>query len=272
MFGIQFGLSQVYAKNSIKNLRSNFLLGFITNLVSIPILWAINGIALDFTWFSLIMALVTAAHRIVSTFFSLGALGKVNLSLYSIFTMLGGMILPFIIGIAFFGEEITLGKILCIIIIMAAVIVPIDLKNKQSGIWYCIAVFFMNGLSGVISKLFTSLPYPKVSAAMFSLLCGFVCVVVNLIPLLLLFKQPVNLSKKSLFAAAGSGALNKTANYLLLVALMVLPASVQYPFVTGGVIIVSTIVGLVTKQKPTKKELIAMLLSFVGIAVLLLVP
>jgi multidrug transporter EmrE-like cation transporter len=75
-------------------------------------------------------------------------------------------------------------------------------------------------------------------------------------------------SPKAYIYTTGYGIINKIANYLLLIALAVLPASVQYPFVTGGVMIVSTIISVLTKQKPSKKELISVLLSFIGILAL----
>ena len=59
-------------------------------------------------------------------------------------------------------------------------------------------------------------------------------------------------------------------NYLLLLALRTLPATAQYPFVTGGVMILSTVYSCFSSQKPGKRELIAVLLALLGIAALLL--
>ena len=70
-------------------------------------------------------------------------------------------------------------------------------------------------------------------------------------------------------AIAAYGALNKFGVYLLLVALSVLPATSQYPFVTGGNLIFSTLICYFTKDKPGPRELIALLLSFLAIAALL---
>jgi len=257
LFGVQFGFNQLYEKESDGSLRSSFIFIFGTSIVGVPILWAVNGAALSCTSFSLIMAVISSVNMLLCNYCSLKALGKVNLSLFSIFSMLGGMMLPFLTGIIFFDEDLTLGKILY--------------KEKGPGLLYCAAVFVFNGMSGVISKLYTSLPYEKVSQAMFSLLCAALSAVIAAFPLILIKKQPLRLTKKGFFATAGAGAFNRTANYLLLVALAQLPASVQYPFVTGGVIIVSFIISCVTGQKPSKKELVSILLSFAGIAVLMLV-
>ena len=51
--------------------------------------------------------------------------------------------------------------------------------------------------------------------------------------------------------------LKSVGNLLLLIALIYLPASVQYPVVTGGVIIISTLIVIIRKEKITKRELLA---------------
>jgi len=52
------------------------------------------------------------------------------------------------------------------------------------------------------------------------------------------------------------------------IALVHIDASIQYPMITGGVIIVSTIICFLKKEKPKRKELLAVALSFVGLLIL----
>ena len=87
---------------------------------------------------------------------------------------------------------------------------------------------------------------------------------------LLFLQEPIHITGKSLFWLTGDGLLNKVANWLLLIALVHLPVSVQYPMVTGGVIIVSTLLSYLTPKKPGKREFFAVLLSFAGILALIL--
>ena len=70
---------------------------------------------------------------------------------------------------------------------------------------------------------------------------------------------------------AGNGVLNRVANYLLLLSLAFLPASVQYPMITGGVMIVSTLLSYFTPNKPKLKEWLSVALSFAGIMIMVLV-
>ena len=65
---------------------------------------------------------------------------------------------------------------------------------------------------------------------------------------------------------------NKIANLLLVIALAHVDASVQYPMVTGGVMIVSTAICFFGKKKPQKKELISVALAFLGMLALFIIP
>jgi drug/metabolite transporter (DMT)-like permease len=60
--------------------------------------------------------------------------------------------------------------------------------------------------------------------------------------------------------------------YYGFIALAVLPASVQYPFVTGGRMVVSCVISLLRRQRPTWREWTSVLLSFAGIMILIFIP
>jgi len=49
-------------------------------------------------------------------------------------------------------------------------------------------------------------------------------------------------------------------------------ASVQYPMVTGGVMIVSTVISCFGKNKPSVKELASVGLAFIGMLTLFAIP
>ena len=70
----------------------------------------------------------------------------------------------------------------------------------------------------------------------------------------------------------GSSVLNRVANYILLVALLHVDTSVQYPMVTGGVMIVSTLICFFGKNKPKRKEILSVALAFLGMLALFVIP
>jgi drug/metabolite transporter (DMT)-like permease len=71
---------------------------------------------------------------------------------------------------------------------------------------------------------------------------------------------------------AASGIANKIANLVLVIALAHVDASVQYPMVTGGVMIVSTLICFFGKNKPSKKEVLSIIVAFIGLLLLFAIP
>lgn len=270
MFGIQFLFSDRYEKESGNGAGAVFIFNLLSAAAGLVCLFAINGFLLELTWFTLLAATLAALNSLLFSVCSLKALSKINLSLYSLFSMLGGMMLPFFAGMLFYDERMTLGKGVCVVLVIAALLLTVTKERKKGGwIYYC-GIFVLNGMSGVISKFFESAPYPKTSAAGYSIWIAIITAVFSGIALLCVRKKLTKPSGKAVWFALGGGALSKVANYLLLIALLVLPASVQYPFVTGGVMIVSTLIAALTGQKPSKKEVLAVGLSFAGILALIL--
>ncbi len=272
MFGSQFYLNDRYQKENGTGANSVFIFSFIGAAVGVIALSLINLFDFSFTRFTLIWAFVSALNAVLCSICSLKALQKVNLSVYSLFSMLGGMLLPFVAGVAFYNESITIAKIVCVIFVLCALLITVSWKEKTGGEIYYVGVFILNGMSGVLSKVYEDAAYPKVSSAGYSLWMAIMSLFITGIALLAIRKRLKAPNLKAILYSAGGGALNRIANFLLLIALAVLPASVQYPFVTGGVIIVSSLIAALTGQKPTKKEIFAVCLSFIGIVLLVLIP
>jgi multidrug transporter EmrE-like cation transporter len=229
-----------------------------------------NGFRFDCTPFLFVMSLLSALNGFGFTYFSFKSLGVINLSLYSLFSMLGGMMLPFLQGIIFFGEAVTVANLICFVLIVAALVITVERggEKKRGGTVYYIGVFVLNGMSGVLAKIFQSAPYEAASAASYSIWSALVTVVISVGVLIVLGKRVKKPSGKAVALSSCFGILSKIGNYMLLIALAVLPASVQYPFVTGGTMIVSTVIALICRQKPSYREYISVGLSFAGVMIL----
>ena len=85
-------------------------------------------------------------------------------------------------------------------------------------------------------------------------------------------KEPKPYTARAFATAATQGAVNRIANLLLVIALAHVDASVQYPMVTGGVMIVSTLICFFGEKKPTRKELASVALAFLGMLALFAIP
>lgn len=268
MFGVQFWFNQRYQRISGSTVGATFRFALFSNLTGLLCLLIINGFSLTVTPFTLLMATLAALNSLLYTFCSLKAFEHINLSLYSIFAMLGGMLLPFVAGILFFGEEMTPVKGICVGLIVVALALTVERGERKNGAVYYVGVFVLNGLSGVLSKIFQAAPYAKSDAASYSVWIAVCSVCLSGAVLGVLWRQWQAPGGAALLYTAGYGSINKVANFLLLLALAVLPASVQYPFVTGGTMIVSCAISLIGGQRPTLKEWGAVGLSLGGILIL----
>ena len=271
MFGLQFFCNQQYERECKSGLSASMMFIFGGAVAGLVVLLAVNGFKWEFTPFTVLMASLAALDGMAFSFCSLKALGKINLSLYSLFSMLGGMVLPFCLGVFFFDEQFTLGKAICLVAVIAALLMSVEKGTAKGGTVYYIGVFVFNGLSGVISKFFQASELPKTSEAAYSVWTAVMTALISGLILIFVWKKsPLKLNAKALVSMAGNGILNRVANFLLLLSLAYLPASVQYPMITGGVMIVSTLLGYFSPNKPKAREWIALALSFAGIMALVL--
>ena len=88
------------------------------------------------------------------------------------FTTLGGMLLPSLLGIAFYNEGITVAKIVSVLLIILALAVTVKKGESKSGTIYYAAIFVLNGFFGVISKIYQSAPFDRVDEAAYMMITG----------------------------------------------------------------------------------------------------
>ena len=274
MFGGCFALNDEYRKINGSSIKISLQFSLISSAAGFLVLLIMNGFEIEFSLFTLAVAGAAALSGFGFTFCGFKALGRINLSLYSLFSMLGGMVLPFLQGIIFYDEAFTVAKAVCLAFIVLALMITVEWRGgKRGGVIYYIGIFVLNGLSGVLSKIFEASSYEKTSARGYSILICLCSIVLSAIALLIMRKaEAPKPTPLSLGIGAASGVTNKVANLFLVIALAHVDASVQYPMVTGGVMIVSTAICFFGKKKPSKKELISVSLAFLGMLALFIIP
>ena len=269
LFSLQFLFTQRFQETSGTGMKPTLVFSLYKSLVIILMMLLISGFRIGFSWFSLLMATVYAVSSMAMSYYSLKAFAVANLSVYSVFSMLGGMILPFFLGVLFFDEgDKLVFKIICCALIVVAVLLNIKSgKQDKKALFYYFAVFVLNGMSGVISKLHQSSPYSPVDSTSFMLWSSVVTVVLSAAWLLIAYRQIPLIKGKNIFFVTGYGVFNGLGNLFLLIALSGesgLPASVQYPLVTGGVMVCSTIISTIRKEKLTVREYIATFIALLA--------
>jgi len=290
LYSIQFVFYTKYQKTAGNSLLSavRFALGF--NTVAFVAAWLANGLRIEVTAFAATLAGVTALILVAFSYASVKALARANLAVYSMFAMLGGMLVPFAAGILFWGEELSAQKMVCCLLVVAALFVNVPKEaSVRSGIRYYILIFFLNGFGGVVSKLHQlGVGYNVSSEGFIALYGAFGVVLCLLLCVFLRWQAGVERSRETgdeqvsegreseallvswvaLLCMLGYGVVNWGGNLLSLYAMLHLHASVQFPMVTGAVLILSTLASFLIGEKPRKRTVLSVGLAILGLMAL----
>lgn len=284
LMSAQFAASKLYQSKNGSAIKTSLLFTTMSGLFNGAIFFCIGGFHVSVTPFSLICAAGVAAlclgyNLIGFRIFELG-----SFSVYTMFLMLGGMLLPFLYGMIFLGDSAGLGlpALICrvtgVMLLTCSLALPcmgkLKAKEQRSRLFIplCILVFVMNGFVSIISKLHQIEPAAAVDPIGFVFLSNTLNGLASGIILLILCVRSSSkpeLAKdfhirQLILLTACCGAFNGSAYLLqLIVASSALPASVQYPILTGGSVVLSAIVGrLFFGEKPDRWSLAGILLAF----------
>ena len=263
LFAFQFFFNQQYQRLRGNSMEASLTFSANVHCVICLMMLAINGFVWRWSWFSAGMALVRAVMDLTFGYCAIQALACANLSVYSTFSMLGGMLLPFFYGIALGGEEFTLSKFLCCLLISLSLFLTVQPgKHGRKSVFYYFAVFTLNGLYGVVAAIHQKFPGLAVDSQSFSAISSFFTVILAVVIFGLKMKKLPMLKKPEVKFVVLFGIFCGIGNLLLLIALKYLNASVQYPIVTGGTMVVSTLICLIRKEKLTKRDVLATAIAF----------
>lgn len=223
------------------------------------------------TWFSLMMAALMNTFSVSYSLLGFQMMEAGKMASYTLFLMSGGMIVPYIVGIFALGEPVTLARSLGLAAIVGGVMFANGMGERMNRrLWRRgILVFLLNGMVSVVSKLHQiedkMETVPTLSFVFLGGLCSFaLCSVAWMVcrekgkktPPVVLHAFPIMLT-----AAAASGA----SSFLQLLGAKNLPATVLYPMVTGGNIILTALAGhFIFQEKLTKQMSAGILLCFLG--------
>ena len=262
LFAVQFLFNQQYRRLKGEGLDATMTFSLYTSAISFVILFALGRFQLHITWFSLLIAVLYAAVCLLSSYAGLKAFGTANLSVYSIFMMLGGMLLPFAYGILFANEALSFAKALSILLICAAVGCSFEkgAEGKNAYRFYA-AIFILNGLVGVLSKIHLSVAALAVDSYSFMATIQLALLAMCLLYCLITRQGIPKPSGKLYLCLSGYAICNGIGNLFCQIALTSLPASVQYPIITGGVMVFSTLISLARREPIGGKTYLAAALA-----------
>ena len=298
MFSLQFMFNNGYQKENGSGMSIALRFTIYNSIIGLVVVFFINKCHLDFSWFSFIIATIYGLVCVAYNYFSIKAFDTANLSVYSIFAMIGGMLLPFAYGLVSGETFFVLRTISCVIIVIAIIMTSTSSDKKSKGaIKYYIGVFMLNGLVGVLSAFHQGFSFlnpeyvapestgfvianfhtffanttnltvnPAVDNGSFLILTKITTGALSLIILFFQKDKSLKINLKSTGYCLGNTALNSVANLFILYALADnhVPASLTYPIITGGVIVFSTLIDKVRKVNVSTKVLIATVITLIS--------
>lgn len=296
LFGSQFMVTKAFEKNYGKTVRASLLFSLLYSLFAGVIFFIIklvsSGTVFNLNPFSLCMAFGLSLVNILSSAIGIKTLALGDIAVYSLFLMLGGMIVPFFAGIVFLKESVSVCNLIGVAIMIIALCLPVffgkknknageaqtdgDTKKKTSVFFYvlCVFLFILNGLSSTLSK-FNSVREGAALGAEFTFYTYGIQFVISLAAFALTTalgksdktqneeKQPGILFRPvAIGCGAAFGAVNGTAFLMSSVAAEHVVAVAQYPLITGATILFSSLLAfLFYREKPTALQLVQIVIS-----------
>ncbi len=267
LLALNFAATKVYQTNSGTSLRSGLKFNIITGGLTAIIFFIFNGFKCDINMFSAAMAAAVALFCALYTVIGFKIMEKGQMALYTIFLMTGGMSVPYIWGLIFLNEPFSALRTVGLLIIAVSIIISNSGSERPDNrqILMCIAIFILNGFVSVASKehqinsrAVSSTDFLILNSAAKVVICAVLC----------LFTKKSETEKISVSAvwAIGAATVCGGVSYLLqLIGAENLPATVLYPIITGGSIILTAAAGrLFFKEKPNRRTLLAIALCFFG--------
>lgn len=267
LLALNFAATKAYQKNSGTSLYTGLLFNAALGFFSALLFFAVNGFKCALTPFSVVMALLMGVLCVAYTCLGFLIMERDDITLYTVFLMTGGMAVPYIWGLIFLEEPFSVLRTLGLLLIaLAIVIMNTGSKPDKKTVLLCLAVFFLNGFVSVISKE-RQIGSSAVASADFVILTGAAKAAASLAALLFTAKQKesARFNLKSVLFTFLAAALGGASYLFQLKGAINLPATVLYPFITGGSIIFTALAGRVFfGEKPKKRTLTGIALCFLG--------
>lgn len=268
-----FSINKLYRTRVAYNAQNIAWKIAIGSAVSFALFFAISGFTMQCNAFVFTMSVCMCVISILSELITFTAYGKGQISLYTVFQMQGGMLLPFIYGI-FFGNPLKWSNILGIVIMMGALILTVKpQKGKRQPlsrgfVLLCIAIFFVNGSVSIISYIYSNDPRnlgPQNYLMVKSLILGTAAVGVCLFG----HKGMEACSQKERITRyvliVGGTLVDSLSYFAQLLSAAHLPAVVLYPVITGGTVVLTAVAGRIFfHEKSSRTAVMGIVLSFLA--------
>lgn len=271
MSTLQFIFNMEYQKRCGISWTASLFFSICTSAVAAVYILVLNRFHLEWSWFSFTVALIGGALSIVYNYASIKAFSMANLAVYSMFAMLGSMLLPTLFGIIYRKETFTWFNLLCVLLIAIALVLSVaGERNVKRGWVYYVLVFILEGAVGVLAILHQSNAGQCVDSQSYVVWIFLSSLVIGIFLQLGRKKKVVIPDRKAILYAAAYAVVGSTGYLFTIIALMHLPASVQYPVITGGTVFFSALVSVLRKEKFRVQIFVGTVLALISTILIIL--
>lgn len=273
LLAFDFVLKKSYQKINGDSVKSGLVYNAFSGVCTAIIFFVVNKFTFNFSWYSFYMAIAISILTVSYTIIGFKILKSGNMAIYTLFLMVGGMSVPYVFGLVCLGEPFSIIYLVGLtIIIVSLVLSGTEIKKtKLSQIALCSVVFLLNGMVSVFSKLHQIEDVHKtISAIEFTALSGVVKAILSGFILTVCGRKENEksvkmINKKIVLIIAISAVVGGLSYILQLLAASKLPATVLYPFTTGGTVVLTALMGIIFfSEKPDARQWVSMLLCLVG--------
>ena len=295
LFGSQFMAMKAYEKTSGQSLKASVAFSCLAGAFSAVIFLVVGKFRLSFSLFSFVIASLSALGGVAGNIIGIKTLSMGDIAVYSLFLMLGGMMVPYVYGVLFLKEHIGVWNGIGLVLLTAALVLPVyerkKEKKKGNALFYvfCCVLFLLNGGLSTLAKIHQigaqAVPTLDFTVLIYGMQTLFALPTWGIVALVSRKKQagmpripvpddtttvadtvPAARSNKkipiALLCALVYAALNGSATFLNNTGAKHLPASAQFPIITGGTLVFSALLGwLIYKEKPTRMQFVRLVVA-----------
>ena len=300
LFSIQFIFSKLYQKNSDETLIAGSWMSLFGAIWMFAMFFISNGFHFEISAISVFYAFTYAIVLLMCNIFAFFAMTMGKVSTVTMYMLLGGLILPFFYGIIFLNEELTLFKVIGILLMLLSFLPMLTDNNKVTDkkkskkivyVLLCFSVFIFNGLISIISKAH-QIDKNAVGINDFLILTAIIGFAAAFIFIFILTIINKNKNNKGFLETAFSGVgsefsfkwitimfcisgaftiMNGIGNVFSLTCAETMDSSIQFPVISGAVVPLTAIFSWIFfKEKIKKTDAIGIFIAIAGILMFIL--
>ena len=302
LFSVQFLFTKGFSRRASSAPHVGIWNGCVISLLMLCYLLPMNGFRFEFSRSALLYASILALCAVCMSLINVVAMRLGNMVVVTNYVLIGGMLLPFVYGVAVLNERCSALKLVAIALLIGSMLpTMISRDSLQSDatqpaasrgrriLFHGLGLvqFFANGMTSIVSKAHSISP-DAVSSQGFTLLGGCIQATLSLIVLLLfaaasrssagkgaIHRIFVDVTKEKPVRALGVLTLagfslgyalcNGLANVSSNECARTMDASIQYPAITAVIIVLTAIIGRVCfGERITRSTALSLLLSLSG--------